>query len=400
MILFHKPDYSSSIRKCQLTRPRKKSITEIDSRKFKTQSLYTQTVDFKNYSAPLAKPESFSDIINELEVENNQFNNSNTEIGLNKSLKTKKYINNLNGELNCDEDEESNLIWWPYVESINSKAENNDNFSWSKKKWKKDKYSDYYNLNNKIATNINQNDSDDVNQSISTSTPRYDLKHLKAFTQIESANSPKSINKRNIINNKQILYRISLNENYTSQPFQSILCGNNKRRKKNFIQNQSSNVSSSTNLRKLIHNFNISNNDSESSSSQSSNTHSDYSNPIDSTTNYSNLDSSIEHSLSFGHHNNLNDSNIKQSFAKNCNTRSDPNLSSMNLDNKNLLNDNNDESNYASFEKLALLKPQSKDYILCFDTSSIDQSSSIASNEDINNINLRNGNDLNSNYSQ
>ena len=40
-----------------------------------------------------------------------------------------------------------------------------------------------------------------------------------------------------------------------------------------------------------------------------------------------------------------------------------------------------DESitNFTSIEKLSILKPQSKDYILCFDTSSIDQNSSFAS---------------------
>ena len=45
---------------------------------------------------------------------------------------------------------------------------------------------------------------------------------------------------------------------------------------------------------------------------------------------------------------------------------------------------NNDESmsaNYTSIEKLAILKPQSKDYILCFDTSSIDQNSTNDLNE-------------------
>lgn len=41
------------------------------------------------------------------------------------------------------------------------------------------------------------------------------------------------------------------------------------------------------------------------------------------------------------------------------------------------------ESNYTSIEKLAILKPQSKDYILCFDTSSIDQTSSVTSNENL-----------------
>ncbi len=44
----------------------------------------------------------------------------------------------------------------------------------------------------------------------------------------------------------------------------------------------------------------------------------------------------------------------------------------------------NEESimtNYTSIEKLAVLKPQSNDYILYFDTSSIDQNSSCASND-------------------
>jgi hypothetical protein len=52
---------------------------------------------------------------------------------------------------------------------------------------------------------------------------------------------------------------------------------------------------------------------------------------------------------------------------------------------------NNDESimtNYTSIEKLAVLKPQSKDYILCFDTSSIDQNSSCTSNDAAFNYNI------------
>ena len=54
-------------------------------------------------------------------------------------------------------------------------------------------------------------------------------------------------------------------------------------------------------------------------------------------------------------------------------------------------NKNNDESimtNYTSIEKLAVLKPQSKDYILCFDTSSIDQNSSCTSNDAAFNFNI------------
>jgi hypothetical protein len=41
----------------------------------------------------------------------------------------------------------------------------------------------------------------------------------------------------------------------------------------------------------------------------------------------------------------------------------------------NAYNDESMNTNYTSIEKLAILKPQSKDYILCFDTSSIDQNS-------------------------
>jgi len=40
---------------------------------------------------------------------------------------------------------------------------------------------------------------------------------------------------------------------------------------------------------------------------------------------------------------------------------------------------------YTSIEKLAIIKPQSKDYILCFDTSSIDQNSTSTSC-DLNNL--------------
>ena len=47
-------------------------------------------------------------------------------------------------------------------------------------------------------------------------------------------------------------------------------------------------------------------------------------------------------------------------------------------------------TNYTSIEKLAVLKPQSKDYILCFDTSSIDQNSSCTSNDVAFNYNISN----------
>lgn len=54
-----------------------------------------------------------------------------------------------------------------------------------------------------------------------------------------------------------------------------------------------------------------------------------------------------------------------------------------NLDTKLKNKSAQNESNYTSIEKLAILKPQSKDYILCFDTSSIDQTSSVTSNENL-----------------
>ncbi|CAF0714809.1 unnamed protein product [Brachionus calyciflorus] len=53
-------------------------------------------------------------------------------------------------------------------------------------------------------------------------------------------------------------------------------------------------------------------------------------------------------------------------------------------------------TNFTSLEKLELIKPQSKDYILCFDTSSIiDNNSSSSSSNDLNDLNNNNGNIFN-----
>ncbi len=52
------------------------------------------------------------------------------------------------------------------------------------------------------------------------------------------------------------------------------------------------------------------------------------------------------------------------------------------MNDKSVSNNIQNDLNYTSIEKLDILKPQSKDYILCFDTSSIEQNSSCASDSD------------------
>ena len=101
-----------------------------------------------------------------------------------------------------------------------------------------------------------------------------------------------------------------------------------------------------------------------------------------------NIDSSF--SLSFSNNSNLNEKT--ESNKQLCNNQIDQNL------NFNLLNTNESiTTNYTSIEKLPILKPQSKDYILCFDTSSIDQSASILSsnNEEEKSLKDKLGSDLN-----
>lgn len=61
-------------------------------------------------------------------------------------------------------------------------------------------------------------------------------------------------------------------------------------------------------------------------------------------------------------------------------------LSSKISNENNTTNQHNESLNYKSIEKLPILKPQSKDYILCFDTSSIDNSSSLVSNDGMNSL--------------
>jgi len=94
------------------------------------------------------------------------------------------------------------------------------------------------------------------------------------------------------------------------------------------------------------------------------------------------LDSSIDRSLSFGYSANLNDDSLAKddtSSTKPSSPKKQHDTSSIKLK-KN--NNNNTDLNYTSIEKLDILKPQSKDYILCFDTSSIEQNSSCASDSE------------------
>ena len=85
----------------------------------------------------------------------------------------------------------------------------------------------------------------------------------------------------------------------------------------------------------------------------------------------------MERSLSFGYNRNLSDTNNKEELI----LKPQKALNSLNK-----TKTKNNDFNYTSIEKLDILKPQSKDYILCFDTSSIDQNSSVASDQDENNF--------------
>lgn len=79
-------------------------------------------------AAPLAKPESFSDIASDYEAKEKRNN-------LRRSLRAQKaktyhakksfldgsYSTNLNSDTNIDEEElKLNLVWWPYSESNSS----------------------------------------------------------------------------------------------------------------------------------------------------------------------------------------------------------------------------------------------------------------------------------------
>jgi len=76
------------------------------------------------YAAPLAKPESFSDIMNDCEAKEKQMNLKRSQ----RAHKSKSYHpkrcyldTSLNNQTNLDEEElKSNLIWWPYSESNSS----------------------------------------------------------------------------------------------------------------------------------------------------------------------------------------------------------------------------------------------------------------------------------------
>ncbi len=78
------------------------------------------------YAAPLAKPESFSDIINDCEAKEKRNSLKRTQ----RAQKSKSYhpkrsyldsSNSCSNQANLDEEElKSNVVWWPYSESNSS----------------------------------------------------------------------------------------------------------------------------------------------------------------------------------------------------------------------------------------------------------------------------------------
>jgi hypothetical protein len=313
--------------------------------------------------APLAKPESFSDLLNDYELQlpaatdippttssllissqqqqqHNEFNLNTSNMYYDDTMSYNKYNNE-------DELKSSNLVWWPYTDHSLSSTQNTT----SKSIIKSSSSSSKQYLKNKIniiIENLNYNNNDDSytddddllintdnnNNHISTSTPRTES------TQESSSNySTTNNNNNNNVNN-------------------------NKRRSIHFLTS----CYQQNEYKRFDH---LVNNDSFM---QFSLNDPKYTSSYDDklcffTSSFSN--SSI---LS-----NINVNNNKQELIPN-----DQSLlsSSSSLITKLQKNDAEEEQQqiinesltYNSIEKIAALRPQSNDYILCFDTSSIDNS--------------------------
>ena len=151
-------------------------------RKIKSFTIYPKDEPDGLYAAPLAKQESISDIINELDETNHvtdtpkEMNNLEKEKNLSNNhgnvyyeenlsfknstlqLKTSDYHHNQNETRNqqLDDDElRTNLAWWPYTESHLNNENNSQLYSLAKAKDNDKK------IVNKIKINIDKYDDDD-----------------------------------------------------------------------------------------------------------------------------------------------------------------------------------------------------------------------------------------------
>lgn len=104
----------------------------LEKYKFKALSVYTRGFQSSTYTAPLAKPESFSDLTTDLEAKERK-NSMRRNMRSQKTRmynKKKNYLDNYgsNSNINQTLDEEelkSNLVWWPYTESTSNTQINN-----------------------------------------------------------------------------------------------------------------------------------------------------------------------------------------------------------------------------------------------------------------------------------
>lgn len=108
--------------------------------------------------------------------------------------------------------------------------------------------------------------------------------------------------------------------------------------------------------------------------------------------NYSNTTNSLAYSFCSYSSNLQNGRDLLFNFDSSCYFLFNKTKSDLKVDICNLQNNITSTTNFTSIEKLELIKPQSKDYILCFDTSSIiDQNSSDSSSINLRHFETENG---------
>lgn len=372
----------------------KQSKTKYQTNQIQSSTLYTKqtrdTQDSSTSSAPLAKPESFSDLINDFDDcvptdPNGSFCNTNLDDHINTS--NMYYDDSMSYKLenNAPNEEElkSNLAWWPYTESYPTTQNNSLNNTKNKsikspnqiKKCIKNKI-------NIIIENINNKEylNDDLNSNrISTSTPRTDS--TQEYSQTNDTTPLFTTNKKQRSSHfltscyQQNEYkRLDVNKfDYDDDPMINsnsfMQCSLNT---PSFVNHR--NYTSSHDEKMCLFSTSFSN----SSGLSALLAHNKASKSLAPNNFKENkIDQSSLLSLSFGNNIKFSEdySNIK--------------FDSSNLNTNRFTESFHNESlttNYKSIEKLEVLKPQSKDYILCFDTSSIDNSSSIESNDVMNSL--------------
>ena len=99
----------------------------LEKYKFKALSVYTRGSQSSTYIAPLAKPESFSDLTTDCEAKERKnsirrnMRSQKTRMYNMKKNYLDNYGNNSSFNQTLDEEElKSNLVWWPYTESTSN----------------------------------------------------------------------------------------------------------------------------------------------------------------------------------------------------------------------------------------------------------------------------------------